>query len=633
MSRRGSKRIDTVAAEIATAAEAGTPACLVLGAGCSKSSGIPLWEEFAAQVLVNLEVDDPTGERIGTSVDRLQEHLKENPFARDLVVHEIDQRLREASPSRGYRYLAKLISEGYYKTVISTNWDSILEDCLYRYMRADDIVIVARDSAPDDYIAKAIENSGNRLVVVKLHGDPKGQVRTGEGNSTRSLSRELLEVLSSRLTKVHLVGTSGHDLDVLQLLFRRIEDADVLAVSPDPEQLSQTLQSVATSVIGGLTSVKNLNKGQSPTEEPPKVNIGEFDHFFCQLTLSVERRRIRTPDRSSRLKHIEESLLRKEEVGLSYINSSQLTRMARAFVGQVTRLSSPDIVFFVNDPTAPGGMELKKRIEAELVQQNIIVGVLHIEGEKNNRSFRRSFRGPSDPDLELLTGSGKDVTTVHILDSITFSGNTLKIAKEQVSSWYPSADVRLGALVVSQMLLERQADLPTEERIYYDSVTDRFEIFFPWGVTQTTADFDRKFPGVSEDRLVHIARRPWGAIEVLVDEEMCSVRLLTIEAGRRLSFQRHLCRDELFVALDDNIGLDVCAADLQDNAHTFDPAVKSMVLEKGDYILIPRGVWHRTKASMDRARLLEVAFGVYDQQYDIERLFDDFDRINSDGAS
>jgi hypothetical protein len=88
----------------------------------------------------------------------------------------------------------------------------------------------------------------------------------------------------------------------------------------------------------------------------------------------------------------------------------------------------------------------------------------------------------------------------------------------------------------------------------------------------------------------------------------------------------------LFVALDDNIGLDICASDLASDADPFDGAVKSMVLEKGDYILISRGIWHRTKASMDRVRLLEVGFGVYDQQFDIERLFDDFDREHVDGA-
>ena len=104
-----------------------------------------------------------------------------------------------------------------------------------------------------------------------------------------------------------------------------------------------------------------------------------------------------------------------------------------------------------------------------------------------------------------------------------------------------------------------------------------------------------------------------------------------IEAGKKLSFQRHLCRDELFVALDDNIGLDICAEELGRDANQYDEAVKSLILEKGDYVLIPRGVWHRTKASMDRVRLLEIGFGLYDQHSDIERRWDDFEREHKDG--
>ena len=640
MPRRGEKRIDTVAAEVVAARDTGTPVCLILGAGSSRTSGIPLWEEFAHEVLLELDAIDDDASADRSYVRHLQDDLHDNPFHRDLVVQLINRRLRLARPSYGYRYLASLISDGYYSTVISTNWDSLLEDSLHKFMRHDEVVVVARDSAPDEYLARSIRESANRFLLVKLHGDPKTRLRIGEDLSTRSLSREILDAVSARFSKIHIVGSSGSDLDVLQLLFQRLGDTDVLVVSPDPATVGEPLRSIATSSIGGevsLTSIRSSGRHGSRMSDQasgvPMINIGTFDHFFTQLALSTERRILRTKERAARLHEIENALLRKEEVGLSYINSSQLTRMARSFVRQVTRFSTPDVVFFINDPSAPGGMEIKKRIEDELISQDVLVGVLHIEGERNNRSFRRSFRGPREVSSVLNTiPEGREINSIHILDSITFSGNTLRIARQQVKQWYPHAEVRLGALVVSQMLLDQQKDEPEPEQIYHEGVTDRFEIFFPWGVTQTTADFDRTFPSVSQDRLVHINRRPWGAVEVLVDEEMCSVRLLTIESGRRLSFQRHLCRDELFVALDDNIGLDVCASNIDATADEFDPAVKSMVLEKGDYALVSRGMWHRTKASMDRVRLLEVAFGVYDQVYDIERIYDDFERTNRDGS-
>ncbi len=634
MAKVREKKIDAVAAELVALRTGNRSACLLLGAGCSFNSGIPLWEECASKVLQTLGADsEPNADEL-TAVVRLQQYLVYNPMSRDLVIDVIDKILSKAKPSPGYRYLAYLVHMGFYKTIITTNWDWLLEDALYRLMRTDEVVILTRDSAPDEYLAKQIESAGNRTVVLKLHGDPKAHLRMGEGLTTRALSKELLAALAPRLTKVQVVGSSVSDIDLLQLLFQRIQDADILAVVRDKETIREPLRTIATAFIGNdyvLPACQYRPECRGTVDEPQVdqvINIGEFDHFFCQLTLSIERRLIK--ERSARLAKIEASLIKKEETGLSYINYSQISRMTKAFLGKVLRDGTPDIVFFVNDPSAPGGMELKKRIETDLVKEGIAVGILLIQGERNNRSFNRQFRGPEKP--ASLALDPKNVQRVHILDSITFSGNTLSIARDQVRKWYPNAEVRLGVLVISQLLVERQEGHSPEECIYYDSITDRFEIFFPWGVTQTTADFNRTFPGIDGDRLVQIARRPWGAIEILADEELCSVRLLTIESGRRLSFQRHLCREELFVALDDNIGLDICASHLEPGADPFDCAVKSMVLEKGDYILISRGIWHRTKASMDRVRLLEVGFGVYDQQFDIERLFDDFERERADGT-
>jgi len=283
------------------------------------------------------------------------------------------------------------------------------------------------------------------------------------------------------------------------------------------------------------------------------------------------------------------------------------------------------LILFVNDPTAPGGMELKKRMSKYL--DNVETDEILITGEAGNRTFQRKVR--SIP--ESIT---KGYQSIFVLDAITFSGNTLKLAADWIHEKHLQSVVRTGVLVVSQQLvdqLQRIKDHPLKNIIYM-SVTDRHEIFFPWGVTHTTSDFDRVFKSVEGSKKVHISKRPWGTIEILADEKNCSVRILTIEADEKLSFQRHLCRDELFVALDDNIGLDVCGDNLQDPIDEFDARVKSLILEKGDYILIPRGIWHRTKASKDRVRLLEVGFGLYDQVNDIERLEDKFGRVGQSGS-
>lgn len=228
-----------------------------------------------------------------------------------------------------------------------------------------------------------------------------------------------------------------------------------------------------------------------------------------------------------------------------------------------------------------------------------------------------------------------DPDKILILDAITFSGNTLKVARKEVQKWYPKATVQCGVLVVSQQLLtkDKQELIKDFGKIDFAQETDRFEIFFPWGVTQTTASLTRRFPTIDGTREVQIMKRDWGAMELLAHDELCSTRLLVIEAGNKLSFQRHLCRDELYVALDDNIGLKIAGfLEGVGNVDKYDPQIQSLILERGDYVLIPRGVWHRPEASMDRVRILEIAFGVYDQVNDIERIGDEYGRERRDGA-
>jgi quercetin dioxygenase-like cupin family protein len=62
------------------------------------------------------------------------------------------------------------------------------------------------------------------------------------------------------------------------------------------------------------------------------------------------------------------------------------------------------------------------------------------------------------------------------------------------------------------------------------------------------------------------------------NRDKCSVRLLTFRPGCRLSYQKHYQRDELFVALDDGLVLELEA----NNGKR-----KICHPRKGDYIFIP----------------------------------------------
>ncbi|HSF26381.1 MAG TPA: phosphomannose isomerase type II C-terminal cupin domain [Actinomycetes bacterium] len=109
-----------------------------------------------------------------------------------------------------------------------------------------------------------------------------------------------------------------------------------------------------------------------------------------------------------------------------------------------------------------------------------------------------------------------------------------------------------------------------------------------------------------------VDERPWGRFEQLTHNEPTTVKIITVEAGHRLSLQRHRYRDELWTILDGPVLVEVGA--------------RAWEAEPGEKIWVPRGTTHRVAAVGGvRGRFLEIAFGEFDEG-DIERLADDYAR-------
>ncbi|GHE28545.1 hypothetical protein GCM10017673_33700 [Streptosporangium violaceochromogenes] len=116
------------------------------------------------------------------------------------------------------------------------------------------------------------------------------------------------------------------------------------------------------------------------------------------------------------------------------------------------------------------------------------------------------------------------------------------------------------------------------------------------------------------DRLGAIIRdeRPWGAFERYTFNEASTVKIIDVAPGQRLSLQRHEHRDELWVALDPGAIFEV-------DGERIEPAV-------GDRVLIRAGQTHRLGSAGKAVRILEIAFGHFDED-DIERLEDSYGRV------
>ncbi|HYC59897.1 MAG TPA: SIR2 family protein [Thermoanaerobaculia bacterium] len=619
-------RIQQLAGElIALQTGTGPGATVLLGAGASVASQILTWGSLAKELCSTLSLDTTETEPELALIEYL--HDWRNPYGMRQKIFQ--KHLKHRLPSIGYSHLAQLVKDRFVTTILTTNWDTLLEKALFRVLSIDDVKILIRGEVPDDVIAASLasRHREGHPTVVKLHGDIQSGVLMLGDDETRSFDDKIGQAVRDCLSgTTFVVGQSARDADILTaLLGAKRVTGTLYYVRYDSSELAtidQILRSAQAKIVTGT------QKGVIADGED--VKIGSFDNFFTQLDLAVQV--LLVTERREQLQLAESSIIEKEATGIGYINYTRITELVRLFTLQVKKLK-PQIVLFIEDPSAPGGVELQRRMLPIMRDEKMEMptATIRIQGKGGSRTHKRSV------ETDLSTLDMTEVDTALILDSITFSGNTLKLARDAIRDQYPNIDVHVGVLVISQQLAERQPARAarTSDTILHQTVTDRYEIFFPWGVTQTTASFSRKFVGAvdGEGREVRIERRPWGTIEILADQEITSVRLLTIEAQRRLSFQRHLCRDELFVALDDNIGLDISAEDLDRNASEYDERVKSLILEKGDYVLVPRGVWHRTKASMDRVRLLELGFGLYDQHNDIERRWDDYEREHKDGTT
>ena len=107
--------------------------------------------------------------------------------------------------------------------------------------------------------------------------------------------------------------------------------------------------------------------------------------------------------------------------------------------------------------------------------------------------------------------------------------------------------------------------------------------------------------------------KPWGHELIWADTGRYAGKLLVIEAGKRLSLQRHAVKDESILVVSGRFEL------------TLEDATGTLLVEElgqGDHRHIPAGRIHRF-AALERCELIEVSTPELD---DVVRLEDDFGR-------
>lgn len=106
--------------------------------------------------------------------------------------------------------------------------------------------------------------------------------------------------------------------------------------------------------------------------------------------------------------------------------------------------------------------------------------------------------------------------------------------------------------------------------------------------------------------------RPWGRFDQYSHDESTTVKVLTVEPGRRLSLQRHRLRGEYWIVLDGPADVTI--------------GTESRTAQAGEKFWIEAGQTHRLgNSGTTPVRVLELGFGEFDED-DIERLEDDYAR-------
>ncbi|PIS04857.1 MAG: mannose-6-phosphate isomerase [Candidatus Buchananbacteria bacterium CG10_big_fil_rev_8_21_14_0_10_42_9] len=120
-------------------------------------------------------------------------------------------------------------------------------------------------------------------------------------------------------------------------------------------------------------------------------------------------------------------------------------------------------------------------------------------------------------------------------------------------------------------------------------------------------------PEVKRQGQTSHTNKPWGGFSQFTLNEPTTVKILEVAKGKRFSLQTHKNRSELWVPLNDGGVATVGEEDFEARA--------------GEEIFIPAGAKHRFFGKDADVKILEIAFGQFDEA-DIERLEDDFGRVN-----
>jgi len=108
-----------------------------------------------------------------------------------------------------------------------------------------------------------------------------------------------------------------------------------------------------------------------------------------------------------------------------------------------------------------------------------------------------------------------------------------------------------------------------------------------------------------------VVKRPWGEFEQFSENELSTVKILSIKPKQELSLQAHKKREEFWKIIEGNAIVTI--------------GKKEINAKAGDSFLIKKGQVHRLKSKLKKVRVLEISFGKFDETDEV-RIEDKYGR-------
>lgn len=216
---------------------------LLIGAGCSVSSGVrsaftlaDLWREELYNSFVGEGVNsnativaqrDFLKATQGSWYDPVREYSSLFEKRYDLQRQRrmfVEMEVATKTPSIGYAYLTALVEQNFFNTIFTTNFDDLLNEAFYLYSEQRPIVC-AHDSS-----INSVTVTSKRPKVIKLHGDYLFDDLKSTIRETETLEQNMKAKFAefSKDYGLIVIGYSGGDRSIMEVLSALLKNEEYL---------------------------------------------------------------------------------------------------------------------------------------------------------------------------------------------------------------------------------------------------------------------------------------------------------------------------------------------------------------------------------------------------------------------